>query len=72
MDYKKDLAPDISEYWLLWRPVMNNVCSFREMFVDEIFSFEQIFAMHEMLDLRVFDHAYARYSAEKKPKGDSK
>lgn len=46
------IGPDVAEYWFLWRPVFAEVCTYREMFVDEIFSFYDVHRMHEMLDVQ--------------------
>lgn len=33
---------------------MQGVCTFKEMWVDQVFSFHDIFMMHEMLDLKTY------------------
>jgi hypothetical protein len=51
------IGPDVQKYWFLWRPVYSECCTYKEMFVDELFSFYDIHRMHEMLDVKAFGEA---------------
>lgn len=51
------LAPNVLEHWLFFRPVVEGLCTYREMMVEQIFTFDQIFEMHELLDLKAYDEA---------------
>jgi len=37
--------------------VIEKMCSYRDMFVDEIFTFAQIHDMHAVMDLSAYDNA---------------
>lgn len=45
------------DYWLIYRPVIEKMCSYRDMFVEEAFTFAQIHDMHALLDLAAYDNA---------------
>lgn len=55
------MAPEVSNLWFLYRPVSQSMCTYREMFIDEIFSFKDIHAMHEILDLQQFNELVAHH-----------
>ncbi len=55
----KKIGPHAAKYWFLYRPVMSEVCTFAEMFVEERFTFLQIHRMHEMLDVQQFNEIVA-------------
>ena len=50
----KALAPDVQEYWFFWRPVVQGICTFSEMWVEEKYTFEEINSMHELLDFKFY------------------
>lgn len=54
--------------WLIWRPVLAGECSYREMFVDQVFSFNDIHAMHEYLDLKLYDSAFGAWDSDRRMK----
>jgi hypothetical protein len=53
------IAPNVNKQYFLWRPVMCEMCSFADMFIDERFSFRDIHDMNEMLDLKQFQEMVA-------------
>lgn len=55
------IAPKIQRYWFLYRPVVSNLCSYRDMFIDQVFDFPDIHDMHEMLDLMQFNEITANH-----------
>jgi hypothetical protein len=52
------------EFYFLWRPVLEKMCSYKELFVDEVFTFVDIASMHEALDLQAYDEAASAADAE--------
>lgn len=48
------IGPNVAKHFFLYRPVMADVCTYAEMFIDERFSFAEIHLMHEMLDVKQF------------------
>ena len=55
------IGPTVEKEWFLFRPVMQDVCTYAEMFLDERFTFADIHLMHEMLDVRQYGEILANH-----------
>ena len=61
VDDAPKLAPTVQAEWFLWRPVVQEVCSYTDMFVAERFTFGDIHLMHQMLDLKQYSEILANH-----------
>lgn len=52
-------------YWLLWRPIIEGQCTYADVFKHELFDFQDINAMHQLLDLKLYDAALDAAEQEK-------
>lgn len=57
----EQIAPTMKKDWFLFRPVVQDVCTYAEMFIDERFSFRDIHLMHEMLDFKQYSEIVANH-----------
>lgn len=55
----EQIGPTIKQEWFLFRPVVQEACSYSEMFVDERFTFRDIHLMHEILDFKQYGEIVA-------------
>ena len=59
---------NITEQWLFWRLINKGLCSYREIFVEDVFDFYDIYRMQEYCDRLDYDEAVQSYESEKESK----
>ena len=50
---------------MFWRLINKELCTYREVFIDDIYDFHDVFKMHEYCDRLDYDQAIQNYESDK-------
>ena len=64
LETRKKIAPDVERNWFWWRPVAKRVVTYKEMFVDHLYDWDDVDEMHQLLDMQGYDEGITNYITE--------